>query len=253
MTSVQQKASSLADRAIAAGAEASGKLKVTGTIVTGVTSVVTVPAGVVVGGVGNGLIEAGKGARDAYRPAEKGSPLFNQNRTIQAAGMLGVATVTIAGAAAIAGIAVPGLGPITLPAAGALGVFAAGAGFVGAGVVNGVVAGAKGAGEGAVKGAKAGWGVAKATGGVAQELTDDAVKVIKQVAKDAVRAAGIVVHNGAEATREGYEELSVKEADAAQAAADLLKAKANAVANGGPRYGANGEKLKDFPPDYKQL
>ncbi|MEZ0314595.1 MAG: hypothetical protein ACAI38_22730 [Myxococcota bacterium] len=213
----------------------------------------TVPAGAVVGGVGNGLIEAGKGVRDAYRPGEKGAPIFNQNRTIQAAGMLGVATATLAGVAAIAGLSVPGLGPITLPAAGALGVFAAGAGFVGAGVVNGVVAGVQGMGAGGLKGAKAGIGVAKATGAVAQEITDDAVKVVKQVAKDAVRAAGILVHNGAEATREGYEELSVKEADGAQIVADALKAKANAVANGGPRYDANGKKLADFPPDYKQL
>ncbi len=253
MTSVQQKASSLADRAIAAGAEASGKLKVTGTVVAVATGIVTVPGGTLVGGVGNGLIEAGKGVRDAYRPGEKGAPIFNQNRTIQAAGMLGVATLTVAGAAAIAGVAVPGLGPITLPAAGALGIFAAGAGFVGAGVVNGVVAGVKGVGPGAIKGYNAGVGVAKHSGAVAQEITDDAVKVIKQVAKDAVRAAGIVVHNGVEATREGYEELSVKEADIAQAAADALKEKANAVANGGPRYGEKGEKLKDFPPDYKQL
>ncbi len=242
MTSVQQKVSAGLDRVIAAGDATSGKLKVTGTVVAIGTGIVTVPAGTV-----------GGAAAGAIKGFVKGETIVNNDRTIQAARVVGGATTVLAGIAAVAGVAVPGLGPITIPAALVLGATGAGLTIAGAGVVNGVAAAFDGAVDGGKKGYKVGVAAAKATGGVAQEVADDAVKAIKKVAKDAVRAAGIVVHNGAEATREGYEELSVKEADAAQAVADALKEKANAVANGGPRYDANGKKLADFPPDYKKI
>ncbi len=235
MTSVQQKAS-LADRIIARGEASKENLKVVGTAAAIVSGVVTVPAGTVVGAAGG-----------AVKGFIKGDALINNDQTVKAARVLGAATTVVAGAAAIAGAAIPGLGPITLPAALLLGATGAGVAFAGSGLFNGASAAIKGGADGAVKGFHAGIGAAQVAGSGAQYVTDKSVQLVKDAAKQVVRIAG----NVGEAAREGYEDLSVKEADAAQAVADALKAKANAVANGGPRYAADGSKLKDNPPDYK--
>jgi hypothetical protein len=248
MTSVAQKAGAFADRVIAAGEASSKNLGVVGLPVAAVTGVVTVPGGAIIGGVGKGVAKAVQGAGDAYRisAAPKWYEM-NQNKTVQAAGFLGVSTAVVAGAAALAGI-----GDFTLLGALALGVGGAGVGFVGSGLANGAVQGAKGLVDGVLKGGEAGLGAAKFVGGKAQvgaeKVADCVVKVVKNIPHVVETAA----HNGGERLREGYEHLSVREADAAQAAADLLKEKANAVSNGHPRYGKNGEKLADVPADIRK-
>lgn len=235
MTSVQQKAS-LADRIIARG-EAQN-LKVVGTTVAVASGLVTVPAATVGGAAAGAVVGAAKGL-------VSGDTISNDT-TVKAARVIGGLTTVAAGAAAIAGTAIPGLGPITLPAALLLGATGAGVAFAGSGVINGAVEAFKGGRSGAIKGFNVGVGAAQNIGGGAQYVTDKSVELAKKAAKEIVRAAG----NVAEFGREKYEDFSVHEANAAQAVADALKAKANAVANG-DRFDKDGKPLADRPADYK--